>query len=187
MYQLVLLLQKQKPLSKNKILLLKNNTKIEKITKYLRENYSLRCLIKNQKTLIFLNTSKKNKLELNVHENIFLKDLFVFLKEYNLDVDFLNNKGHYLPKNILLKDVKNYIPPLKETNEVLKSLKIISSMTNTNMYADMDWIIRLYKRVIDICSTKEEKSKILKSIKNLNISNEKFTNKDSKQLINLLK
>ena len=57
-------------------------------------------------------------------------------------------------------------------------------MTDTHIYTDIDWIIRIYKRIINIASTEEEKSKILESITKFNDSNERFTDRDSKQLIN---
>lgn len=164
-----------------------DDTKIDDFIIHLRENYSLRCIIKNQFKPTFLHTRKKNKAELTIHGDLILKDLLVFFKEYNTDADFMNLKGHQIPHNILLKDVEKYYPPKKETNEVIKSLKIISSMTDTNMYADMDWIIRIYKRIIDIASTEQEKSKILDSINKLNNSNERFTDRDSAQLIDSIK
>jgi len=163
------------------------DTKIDDLTKHLRENYFLRCLIKNQFKPIFLHTQKKNKAELTIHGDVILKDISLFFKEYNIDADFMNLKGHLLPHNILLKDVEKYYPPKKETNEVIKSLKIISSMTDTNMYDDMDWIIRIYKRIINIASTEKEKSRILNSIIKLNNANERFTDRDSKQLIDSIK
>ncbi len=60
-------------------------------------------------------------------------------------------------------------------------------MTDTHIYTDIDWIIRIYKRIINIASTEEEKSKILESITKFNDSNERFTDRDSKQLINSIK
>ena len=157
------------------------------MVKYLREKYSLGCLIKNRPKPSNLNTHKKNKAELIIHGDVILNDFFRFLKDYNIDAYFINNKGHQLPKNILLKDIEKYYPEEKETNEVFKSLKVVESMIGTDIYTDIDWIIRIYKRIINVASTEEEKSKILESITKLNDSNERFTDRDSTQLINSIK
>tara|TARA_B100000929_G_scaffold236100_1_gene192723 strand:+ start:28 stop:537 length:510 start_codon:yes stop_codon:yes gene_type:complete len=168
-------------------LLLSESTNVVEMVKYLREKYSLGCLIKNRPKPNYLNTHKKNTAELIIHGDVILNDFFLFLKDYNIDAYFINHKGHQLPKNILLKDIEKYYPEEKETNEVFKSLKVVESMIDTNIYTDIDWIIRIYKRIINIASTEEEKSKILESITKLNDSNERFTDRDSKQLINSIK
>ena len=168
-------------------MLLKDGVKITDFIKHLRENYCLRCLIKNQSKPTFLYTKKKYKSKLTIHSNLALNDISLFLKEYNIDADFINLKGEQVPKNILLKDIETYYADRKETNEVFKSLKIISSMMGTDTYTDRDWIIRIYKRIIDIASTEKEKSKILDSLIKFNETNERFTKIDSKRLINSIR
>ena len=167
-------------------MLLRDSSNVDEMIKYLSEKYSLRCVIKNYPKPNYLQTHKKNIAELVIHENMVLNDLYLLLKDYNIEADFISLRSHQLPKNILLKDVENYFPEVKETNEVFKSLKIISLMSDTHTYADIDWIIRIYNRIINIASTKEEKSKILESIIQLNESNERFTGRDAKQLLELI-
>ena len=59
-------------------------------------------------------------------------------------------------------------------------------MSETHTYTDIDWIIRIYKRIINIATSQEEKSKILESIVKLNDINERFTERDVKLLIELI-
>tara|TARA_B110000116_G_scaffold218803_1_gene196465 strand:+ start:894 stop:1403 length:510 start_codon:yes stop_codon:yes gene_type:complete len=168
-------------------LLLRDSSNVDEMIKYLSEKYSLRCVIKNYPKPNYLQTHKKNIAELAIHEDVVLNDLYSLLKDYNIDVDFVNLNNHKIPKNILLKDVGNYLPEAKETNEVFKSLKIISSMRDSHIYTDIDWIIRIYKRIINIASTIEEKNKILDSMIKLKKSNERFTERDLKELEELIK
>ena len=154
--------------------------------KHLRDKYSLGCVIKNYPKPHYLNTYKKNIAELTIHGGVILNDLYLLLKDFNIDADFINLKSHQIPKNILLKDVKNYHPEKKESNEVFRSLQIISLMSGTHTYTDIDWIIRIYKRIINIATSQEEKSKILESIVKLNDINERFTERDVKLLIELI-
>ena len=155
--------------------------------KHLSEKYSLRCVIKNYPKPRYLKAHKGNIAELVITSNIPINDLYLFLKYYNLDCDFVNLSNHQIPRNILLKDVGKYLPELKESNEVFKSLKIISSMQNSHNYSDIDWIIRIYKRLIAIASSLEERDKILDSMIELQETNERFTQRDLKKLEELIK
>ena len=113
--------------------------------------------------------------------------VFKYRWNYNVECDFVNLSNHQIPRNILLRDVGKYLPELKESNEVFKSLKIISSMQNSHNYSDIDWIIRIYKRLIAIASSLEERDKILDSMIELQETNERFTQRDLKKLEELIK
>lgn len=154
---------------------------------YLSEEYSLRCIIKNYPKPQYLKSHKKNKSKLKINKNITLNDLHEFLKDFNLDIDFLSLNNFKVPRNLLLKDIQSYLPEAKDTSEVIKSLQIIESMRETHNYSDIDWIIRIYRYTVNIASSKEEKSKILDSIINLKKSNERFTERDFNEIKNLIK
>ena len=156
------------------------------MTKHLSEKYSLRCVIKNYPKPRYLTAHNGNTAKLVITGTISINDLYLFLKYYNLDCDFVNLSNHQIPRNILLKDVYKYLPELKESNEVFKSLKIISSMQNSHNYADIDWIIRIYKRLISIASSLDERDKILDSMIELQKANERFTKRDLKNLEELI-
>ena len=60
-------------------------------------------------------------------------------------------------------------------------------MQNSHNYSDIDWIIRIYKRLIAIASSLEERDKILDSMIELQETNERFTQRDLKKLEELIK
>ena len=91
--------------------------------KHLRDKYSLGCVIKNYPKPHYLNTHKKNIAELTIHGGVILNDLYLLLKDFNIDADFVNLKSHQIPKNILLKDVKNYRPEKKNRMKFLDHYK----------------------------------------------------------------
>ena len=91
-----------------------------------------------------------------------------------------------VPQNITLGEGKNYVVPEREKNEVTKCLNIISSLKNTNLYNDIDWIIRIFKKAIYLSNTDEEKAAIISSLDDVMSSNEKFTSSDYTKLLETL-
>ena len=54
------------------------------------------------------------------------------------------------------------------------------------LYNDIDWIIRLFKKVIYLSNTEEEKAVIISSLDDVLSSNEKFTSSDYTKLLETL-
>ena len=59
-------------------------------------------------------------------------------------------------------------------------------MKNTNLYNDIDWIIRIFKKAIYLYKTEEEKVAIISSLDDVLSSNEKFTSSDYTKLLETL-
>ena len=98
----------------------------------------------------------------------------------------LNIDGKQVPQNITLSEGKNYVALEREKNEVTKCLNVISSLKNTNLYNDIDWIIRIFKKAIYLSNTEEEKAAIISSLDDVMSSNEKFTSSDYTKLLETL-
>ena len=98
----------------------------------------------------------------------------------------LNIDGKQIPQNITLGEGKNYVVPEREKNEVIKCLNIVSSLKNTNLYNDIDWIIRIFKKAIYLSNTEEEKAAIISSLDDVMSLNEKFTSSDYSMLLETL-
>jgi hypothetical protein len=56
-------------------------------------------------------------------------------------------------------------------------------LKNTNLYNDIDWIIRIFKKAIYLSDTDEEKAAIISSLDDVVSSNEKFTSSDCTKLL----
>ena len=155
--------------------------------KHLRDEYSLRCIIKNYNSNnSILLSERKHLRSLVVNKHVTIKELVDYLKEFNRSINLLNIDGKLVPQNITLGEGKNYVAPEREKNEVTKCLNVISSLKNTNLYNDIDWIIRLFKKVIYLSNTEEEKAVIISSLDDVLSSNEKFTSSDYTKLLETL-
>ena len=130
--------------------------------KHLRDEYSLRCIIKNYNSNnSILLSERKHSRSLVVNKHVTIKELVDYLKEFNRSINLLNIDGKQVPQNFTLGEAKNYVAPEKEKNEVTKCLDVISSLKNTNLYNDIDWIIRIFKKAIYLYNTEEEKVAII--------------------------
>jgi len=155
--------------------------------KHLRDEYSLRCIIKNYNSnKSILISERKHSRSLVVNKHVTIKELVDYLKEFNRSINLLNIDGKLVPQNITLGEGKNYVAPEREKNEVTKCLNVISSLKNTNLYNDIDWIIRLFKKAIYLSNTEEEKAAIISSLDDVLSSNEKFTSSDYTKLLETL-
>ena len=155
--------------------------------KHLRDEYSLRCIIKNYNSNnSILLSERKHLRSLVVNKHVTIKELVDYLKEFNRSINLLNIDGKLVPQNITLGEGKNYVAPEREKNEVTKCLNVISSLKNTNLYNDIDWIIRIFKKAIYLYNTEEEKSAIISSLDDVMSSNEKFTLGDYTKLLETL-
>ena len=155
--------------------------------KHLRDEYSLRCIIKNYNSnKSILISERKHSRSLVVNKHVTIKELVDFLIEFNRSINLLNIDGKQIPQNFTLGEAKNYVAPEREKNEVTKCLNIISSLKNTNLYNDIDWIIRIFKKAIYLCNTEEEKAAIISSLDDVMSSNEKFTLGDYTKLLETL-
>jgi len=168
-------------------LILQVGSNLFDLIKHLRDEYSLRCIIKNynrnKSTLI---SEKKHSRSLVVNKNVTIKELVDFLIELNRSINLLNIDGKRVPQNFTLGEAKNYVAPERERNEVTKCLNVISSLKNTNLYNDIDWIIRIFKKAIYLSNTEEEKAAIISSLDDVMSSNEKFTSSDYTKLLETL-
>jgi hypothetical protein len=155
--------------------------------KHLRDEYSIRCIIKNYNSNnSILLSERKHLRSLVVNKHVTIKELVDYLKEFNRSINLLNIDGKLVPQNITLGEGKNYVAPEREKNEVTKCLNVISSLKNTNLYNDIDWIIRLFKKAIYLSNTEEEKAAIISSLDDVLSSNEKFTSSDYTKLLETL-
>ena len=155
--------------------------------KHLRDEYSLRCIIKNYNSNnSILLSERKHSRSLVVNKHVTIKELVDYLKEFNRSINLLNIDGKQVPQNFTLGEAKNYVAPEREKNEVTKCLNIISSLKNTNLYNDIDWIIRIFKKAIYLYNTEEEKVAIISSLDDVMSSNEKFTLSDYTKLLETL-
>ena len=155
--------------------------------KHLRDEYSLRCIIKNYNSnKSILISERKHSRSLVVNKHVTIKELVDFLIEFNRSINLLNIDGKQVPQNFTLGEAKNYVAPEREKNEVTKCLNIISSLKNTNLYNDIDWIIRIFKKAIYLCNTEGEKAAIISSLDDVMSSNEKFTLGDYTNLLETL-
>ena len=155
--------------------------------KHLMDEYSIRCIIKNYNSNnSILLSERKYSRSLFVNKHVTIKELVDYLKEFNRSINLLNIDGKLVPQNITLGEGKNYVAPEREKNEVTKCLNIISSLKNTNLYNDIDWIIRLFKKAIYLSNTEEEKAAIISSLDDVLSSNEKFTSSDYTKLLETL-
>ena len=102
-----------------------------------------------------------------------------FDKEINID-------GKQIPQHFTLEDGVNYIPPVIEKDELTKCLNIISSLQKTNLYNDIDWIIRLFEKAIFLSNTKKDKIAIINTLDEVISSNEKFTSSDYSKIVERL-
>ena len=155
--------------------------------KHLRDEYSLRCIIKNyNNNNSILISERKHAPSLVVSKHVTIKELVDYLKEFNRSINLLNIDGKQVPQNITLSEGKNYVALEREKNEVTKCLNVISSLKNTNLYNDIDWIIRIFKKAIYLSNTEEEKAAIISSLDDVMSSNEKFTSSDYTKLLETL-
>ena len=168
-------------------MILQKGSIISDLIIHLKNHYSLRCIIKNyNKNKSVLHSQRKHSGALVLNKNVKIKELVAFLKEFNQSISLLNSDGKKIPQNITLGEGKNYKAPEREKNEVAKCLNIISSLKNTNLYNDIDWIIRIFKKAIYHSNTDEEKTAIISSLDDVMSSNEKFTSNDCAKLLETL-
>jgi len=155
--------------------------------KHLMDEYSIRCIIKNYNSNnSILLSERKHSRSLVVNKHVTIKELVDYLKEFNRSINLLNIDGKLVPQNITLGEGKNYVAPEREKNQVTKCLNVISTLKNTNLYNDIDWIIRLFKKAIYLSNTEEEKAAIISSLDDVLSSNEKFTSSDYTKLLETL-
>ena len=146
-------------------MILQEGSIISELIIHLKDHYSLRCIIKNyNRNNSILLSERKHSGSLVINKHIKIKELVAFLKEFNRSISLLNSEGKQIPQNITLGEGRNYRAPEREKNEVVKCLNIISSLKNTNLYHDIDWIIRIFKKAIYHSNTDEEKEAIINSI-----------------------
>ena len=168
-------------------MILQEGSSIPDLIKHLRDEYSLRCIIKNYNSnKSILISEREHSRSLVVNKHVIIKELVDFLIEFNRSINLLNIDGMQVPQNITLGEGKNYVVPEREKNEVTKCLNIISSLKNTNLYSDIDWIIRIFKKAIYLSNTCEEKVAIISSLDDVMSSNEKFTSGDYTMLLETL-
>ncbi len=168
-------------------MILQEGSIISDLIIHLKDHYSLRCIIKNyNRNNSVLLSERKHSGSLVLNKHVKIKELVSFLKEFNRSINLLNIEGKQVPQNITLGEGKNYTVPKKEKNEVTKCLNIISSLKNTNLYNDIDWIIRIFKKAIYHSNTDEEKEAIINSLYDVMSSNEKFTSSDCTKLLETL-
>ena len=165
-------------------MILQEGSIISELIIHLKDHYSLRCIIKNyNRNNSILLSERKHSGSLVLNKHVKIKEIVRFLKEFNRSINLLNIDGKQVPQNITLGEAKNYTVPEREDNEVAKCLNIISSLKNTNLYHDIDWIIRTFKKAIYHSNTDEEKEAIINSIYDVMSSNEKFTSSDCAKLL----
>ena len=115
---------------------------------------------------------------------------FIGLKE---DKDLLSGSHFSEAKNmnsadfVLLTGPRSFNDTLsKYEDELTKCLNIISSLQKTNLYNDIDWIIRLFEKAIFLSNTKKDKIAIINALDEVISSNEKFTSSDYSKIIERL-
>ena len=167
-------------------MILKAGTSLSEFIKHLKDNFSLRCLIKNYDKKTVLNSASRYSPSLVINQNTLIRELISFFKKFNQSIDILNIDGKLIPQHFTLKDGANYTPPKAENDELTKCLNIILSLQKTNLYDDIDWIMRLFERAIFLYNKKEDKIAIINVLNEVKSSNEKFTSSDYSNIIEKL-
>lgn len=167
-------------------MILKVGSSLAEFIRHLNDKFSLRCLIKNYDKKSVLISASKHSPSLVISKNITIKELVDFLKKFNQSINVLNFDGKQIPQHFTLEDGVNYIPPVTEKDELTKCLNIISSLQKTNLYNDIDWIIRLFEKAIFLSNTKKDKIAIINTLDEVISSNEKFTSSDYSKIVERL-
>ena len=134
----------------------------------------------------------KNKIStLELTKKTTIREFEKFLQQFNISIKIYNSSGIKVDSDFEMSEIQTFTKEEIELDFVKKNLKLISSLKDSTLFLDMDWLNRIYHQIIYATETTEDKKLVIKSLQDTLSTNNKFTQDDYdhfvKQLNSLIK
>jgi hypothetical protein len=131
-------------------------------------------------------SSKNKTLTLELTKKTTIREFEKFLQQFNVSIKIYNSSGIKVDSNVEMSEIQNFTKEEIELDFVKKNLKLISSLKDSTLFLDMDWLNRIYHQIIYATETIEDKKLVIKSLQDTLVTNSKFTQDDYDHFIKQL-
>ena len=123
--------------------------------------------------------SSKNKIStLELTKKTTIREFEKFLQQFNISIKIYNSSGIKVDSDFEMSEIQNFTKEEIELDFVKKNLKLISSLKDSTFFQDIDWLNRIYHRIICAIETTEDKKLVIESLQDTLVTNSKFTQDD---------
>ena len=131
-------------------------------------------------------SSKNKTLTLELTKKTTIREFEKFLQQFNVSIKIYNSSGIKVDSNVEMSEIQNFTKEEIELDFVKKNLKLISSLKDSTLFLDMDWLNRIYHQIIYATETIEDKKLVITSLQDTLVTNSKFTQDDYDHFIKQL-
>ena len=163
-------------------MLVKDHLSQDLVKRYLKEEYSIGCK--------FVSQNKDIKIDLpsiELTENLLIKDLINFYNMHGWQIKLFNSDGNSIPNELTIKEAQYFSNERSEDFDFKQLISSLSSISKTSNYGDIEWIKRLFSRVIKKAQNADDYELIEKLLLNIHLSNDKFLDSDLAEVKKMIK
>ena len=102
-------------------------------------------------------------------------------------IKLFNSDGNSIPNELTLKEAQYFSNERSEDFDFKQLISSLSSISKTSNYGDIEWIKRLFSRVIKKAQNADDYELIEKLLLNIHLGNDKFLDSDLAEVKKMIK
>ena len=157
-------------------MLLQQGIKLLDLKKFFKAEFGALLVYGGSLNKVLSSKNKTSTLELTKKTTV--REFEKFLKQFNVSIEIYNSSGIKVDPDLEMSAIQNFTKEEIELDFVKKNIKLISSLKDSTLFQDMDWLNRIYHQIIYATVTTEDKKLVIKSLQDTLATNSKFTQDD---------
>lgn len=157
-------------------MLLQQGIKLLDLKKFFKAEFGALLVYGGSPNKVLSSKNKTSTLELTKKTTI--REFEKFLKQFNVSIEIYNSSGIKVDPDLEMSAIQNFTKEEIELDFVKKNIKLISSLKDSTLFQDMDWLNRIYHQIIYATETTEDKKLVIESLQDTLATNSKFTQDD---------